>query len=78
MYEIGSIVRVLDQVTEDRYVMATVKMLEQDPEFPEYIYLYLVANEEYLNDKYDPRIGNYWDIRTANSPYVTLISPPVQ
>lgn len=76
-YEVGSIVRVIDHVTEDRYNIATVKLIEPDEQFPDIFYMYLVANDMALNDKYDPRIGNFWDIRTMNSPYVSLISPPV-
>lgn len=78
MYEIGSIVRVLDDVTEDRFTIATIKLIEPDEEIPGVHYMYLVANNPALNVNTDPRIGLYWTLYPVTSPYVTLVSPPVQ
>lgn len=70
----GDIVRVLDQIDLESTVIATVKGIEEDDEFRGLFYLYLVANNETLNNKFEPKIGYYWDIITNNSPYITLLS----
>lgn len=69
----GDIIQVLDRIDLETKTIATIKAIEQDHEIEGLFYLYLVANETALNDKYESKVGNYWDIITNISPYVKLL-----
>ena len=70
----GDIVEILDCIDLESKTIATVKGIEQDDEFEGLFFLYLVANNHALNDKYEEKIGYYWDIIENISPYITLLS----
>lgn len=75
IYYPGDIVYVLDNIDCQTRTMATVKGIEEDEEISGIFYLYLVAVEESLNDKYEDKIGCwYWEIMASNSPYITILS----
>lgn len=74
IYYPGDIVYVLDNIDCQTRIMATVKGIEEDEEISGIFYLYLVAVEESLNDKYEDKIGWYWEIMASNSPYITILS----
>ena len=60
VFYIGDIVEVLDEIDCETKTIATIKLIEQDEDFNNIFYLYLIANEEALNVNIDQRIGNYW------------------
>ena len=47
---VGTIVKIKDRVCDDVSVLATVKFVEPDNDFPNLYWYYFVANEEVLND----------------------------
>ena len=76
-FSIGDIVEVADKIDPENQptTVATVKFIEQDDTFPYLFWLYLVANEEILNNKTDNRFGfYYWEIIPDSCPYIRLIS----
>lgn len=70
----GDVIRVLDRIDGESTITATVKYIEEDDEIEGIFYLYLVANEESLNDKFDEKIGYFWTIIESSSPYITIVS----
>lgn len=70
----GDIVKILDKIDGESTVIATVKGIEEDEELKGIFYLYLVANEDSLNDKFEEKIGMYWTIIESCSPYITILS----
>lgn len=77
IFYLGDIVSVIDKIDTTIFNIATVKFIEKDNEFKDLFWLYLVANEETLNDKFDPNVGEYWQIIESNSPYIEIISRAV-
>jgi hypothetical protein len=73
---VGTIVSVRDRIADDVLVTATIRLVEQDNEFPDLFWYYLVANEEVLNDKLDNRIGMYWEILENASNRISVVSMP--
>lgn len=73
----GDIVSILDKIDGESTIIATVRAIEADDEIDGLYWLYLIANESILNDKFDNKIGNFWTIIESNSPYITLISRAV-
>jgi hypothetical protein len=78
VFYIGDIVEVLDEIDCETKTIATIKLIEQDEDFNNIFYLYLIANEEALNVNIDQRIGNYWKIISSTSEYITLLSHAVE
>ena len=75
IYYVGDVVKVLDQVDCETENIATIKLVEQDNEYDSIQWLYLVANEDVLNDKMDPKIPcQFWRLIANLDPYLTLIS----
>ena len=75
MYYIGDIVQVLDHIDLETLTTAVIKMIEPDEEDENLFWLYLSANNEILNNKYESKYGfAYWDIINSNSEYITLLS----
>lgn len=74
-YCIGDIVKVHDLVQDDFSVYATVRYIEQDPDYRDLRWLYLVANEEAFNTLLDNYvIGPYYTILEESSDRIELIS----
>lgn len=78
VFYIGDIVEVLDEIDCETKTIATIKLIEQDEDFNNIFYLYLIANEEALNVNIDQRIGNYWKIISSTNEYITLLSHAVE
>lgn len=78
VFYIGDIVEVLDEIDCETKTIATIKLIEQDENFNNIFYLYLIANEEALNVNINQRIGNYWKIISSTSEYITLLSHAVE
>lgn len=70
----GDIVEITDRIDCKSTTIATVKGIEEDEEIKGIFYLYLVANEEALNNKFENKIGNYWEIIESTSPYINILS----
>ena len=78
MFDVGDIVSIADKIDPDIKTIATIKYIEPDDEFPNLNWLYLIANEEVLNDTdIHPVIGPYWRIIEDCSPCITLLSKAV-
>ena len=75
-FQIGDIVEVADKIDPDNQptTIATVKHIEQDNDFPNLFWLYLLANEDILNTNMHTTLGYYWEIIPDNCPYIRLIS----
>lgn len=76
-FEIGDVVEVADRIDPENQptVIATVKYIEQDSEFKDLYWLYLLANEEVLNcTDVHPVIGPYWAIMEDSNEYIRLLS----
>ena len=75
-FNIGDIIEVADKIDPENTptTIATVKRIEQDNDFVDLFWLYLVANEEVLNTNADPNIGYYWEIVPDHCPYIRRIS----
>lgn len=52
---VGTICNLIDQIDYEISTNCTIKYVEEDPEFPGLVYYYLIANNEALNNKTDPR-----------------------
>lgn len=75
MYYIGDIIQVLDHIDLETETTAVIKMIEQDEDDENLFWLYLSANNDILNNKYEPKYGFvYWDLINANSEYIKLLS----
>ena len=74
LYDIGDICNLVDKLTLEDGVICTIKYIEQDDEIPEIYYYYLIANNESLNDKFDPNIGYYYAIVESTNEYLIKIS----
>ena len=73
---VGTIVKIKDRVCDDVSVLATVKFVEPDNDFPNLYWYYFVANEEVLNDKLDNRFGLYYEILEYCSNRIEVVSEP--
>lgn len=75
IFLLGDVVEVLDHIDLESRIIATVRGIEEDDEIEGLFYLYLVANETFLNDKYEEKLGvYYWDIVPNTSPYINILS----
>lgn len=72
---VGDIIEVLDNIDYSITHKGTIRMIEQDDQFPDINWIYIRANDESLNIQYDPRIGNYWTLINANYDNIVSISP---
>ena len=75
-FQIGDIVEIADKIDPENQptTIATVKYIEQDNDFNDLYWLYLVANEEVLNNKVDPKFSfYYWEIVPDRYEYMRLI-----
>lgn len=70
----GDVVKILDKIDGESTIVATVRGIEEDEEIKGIYYLYLVANEDSLNDKFDEKVGYFWTIIETTSPYITVLS----
>lgn len=61
----GDPVQYQDKIT-DEIIDTTVVFIENDIEYKDLYYIYLKADKEKLNDKYDNRFGNYYCIVTGS------------
>ena len=63
--------RILDRVQlYDKY-NGVIKYIEPDNEIPELLWLYIIADDEYLNDKVDPRFPwKYFMILEDSNEYI--------
>ena len=75
-FEIGDIVEIADEVDPENQPteIATVRYIEQDNDFPELFWIYLIANEEVLNMNAHPAFGFYWKIIPNTYDYIRLVS----
>ena len=75
-FQIGDIVEIADEIDPENQPteIATVKYIEQDDDFPELFWIYLVANEEVLNINSHPAFGFYWKVVPESYDYMRLIS----
>ena len=74
-YQIGDIVLIRDKVEPDYGEYGIIKLIEQDEEADWLVWLYIVANNEFLNQQFDPRIGNYYTIIESHSQLIEFIHP---
>lgn len=61
-YKVGDCVLLTDLVDPDIAEMGTIKFIEEDNEIQDLYWIYIRANKEELNDKFDDKIGNFYDI----------------
>lgn len=74
-YNIGDIVQILDHIDLETITTAVIKMIEPDEDDENLFWLYLSANNDILNNKYEPKYGFvYWDIINSDSEYIKIIS----
>ena len=60
---IGMVCGLIDNIDESIITNCTIKAIEPDMDIPGLVYYYLMANNEALNDKTDPRFPwRYFDI----------------
>jgi hypothetical protein len=76
-WRVGDVVEIVDQVDPGITNEGTIKFIEQDNENATLFWLYIVANEEVLNDKPDPKIGMFWELLEHTSDRITLLSRAV-
>lgn len=69
-FNIGDVVIILDRIDLESKITAVVRLIEADEYFDDVYYLYLAAEDDSLNDKFDPRVGNYWDLIVSSSEYI--------
>ena len=70
-YNIGDVVTLYDKVDDEVYNTGVIKFIEQDDQIPNVFWLYVMANNENLNDKFDPRLPfRFWTIVENTSPYL--------
>lgn len=62
----GEVCAYIDKIDPESVVNCTVKMVEPDMEIPGLVYYYLIANDESLNDKIDPRFPWRFFLLTDN------------
>ncbi len=72
-FHLGDIVLIKDQISPEYGDYGIIKMIEPDEEMDFLTWLYITADTEILNDKYDPRIGNYFTLIESHSPYIELV-----
>lgn len=67
----GKRVRILDRIQlYDKY-NGVIKYIEPDNEIPELLWLYIIADDEHLNDKVDPRfMWKYFMILEDSNEYI--------
>ena len=75
-FQVGDIVEIADKIDPENQpkMIATIKYIEQDNDFKDLFWLYLIANEDVLNVHAHPAFGYYWDIKESNSDYIRLVS----
>ena len=61
-YNIGDCVLLTDLVDPDMAEMGTIKFIEKDEEIEDLNWIYIRANKEELNDKFDDKIGSFYAI----------------
>ena len=60
---IGMVCGLIDSIDESIITNCTIKAIEPDMDIPGLVYYYLIANNDALNDKTDPRFPwRYFDI----------------
>lgn len=59
---IGTIVNFIDRIDPMIRTLCTVKFIEEDDDYPNLFYYYLVANNQDLNIHQHPQFGNYFEI----------------
>ena len=75
---LGDIVKVTDKLDCRTVNYATINGIEQDDEMPEITWLYLIANDDRLNDKFDAKLGRYyWCVLESTNPYIEFVSRAV-
>ena len=74
-YDIGDIVKVTDNIDYESYNIGTIKFIEPDNEIKDLFWLYIIANDDSLNDKTDPKFSfHYWKILEHINPFIELLS----
>ena len=73
--KVGDIIEIMDDIDYSITTKGTIRLIEPDDEIPDLWYLYVRANDESLNNQFDPRIGNYWTITRVNDEHIVSISP---
>lgn len=61
-YNVGDCVVLTDLVDPDIAEIGTIKLIEKDEEIEDLNWIYIRANKEELNDKFDDKIGNFYAI----------------
>jgi len=77
VYSKGSIVNVIDRIDPLYKTICTIRAIEQDDKDKTLFFYFLVANDDSLNTKYDPAIGNFFDYLEHCNPRIEFISNPV-
>lgn len=75
-YQLGDIVAVLDKISMEDYICGTIQKIEPAEEQYDteaFYWIYVRANEDFLNTNMDSDIGLYWTIVESTSPYLNLI-----
>lgn len=73
-FSLGETVKVIDRINTKISVMATVKLIEQDVDIPDLFYIYLVAVKSEYNDKFEHKVGQYWDVFGSHDPYIRKLT----
>lgn len=76
VYPKGSIVNIIDRIDPLYKTVCTIKEIEQDDQDTSLFFYYLVANNDELNNKSDPRIGNFFDYLEHCNPRIEFVSSP--
>jgi hypothetical protein len=78
IYRNGDIIKVKDAIDPKYEEIGTIKFIERDTENPSLFWLYIIANEETLNNKMDPKYGIFWQILEHSNNRIELLSRAVQ
>lgn len=71
MYALGDRVQVIDRIDPDIVETGTIKYIEKD--IDQLVWVYIVSDNEMLNDKVDPKFNwRYWQILAYDDPYLSL------
>lgn len=73
---VGTIVNLIDRVDPTTGTVCTIRYVEQDNEFPGLYFYYLSANNDELNTKFDPKIGNFFEMSSNNDEHLIFLSAP--
>lgn len=73
-YAIGDIVEIRDTVDPAITDIGTIKFIEPDNDIHGLFWIYVIANEEVLNNKPDQRFGYYWEMLEHTSYRIRLLS----